>query len=119
MSQEFKTGLFECMMNTQICLDGCLCPCVQVGRQCEAVENNQVDTGNLTNCCLGAFCYCFAICNVRRKVVEKYDIDEGSIGSCLKSLLCGCCSLTQTHRELTLRKVWPGGYFVKEPMQMK
>ncbi len=115
MSKEWNTGLFECTKHNPSLLDGCLCPCLQVGRQCNAVFEGKKDENSLQWCMLSFCLFPCLNCQIRSKVVDKYNIDEGTIGTSLKSLLCGPCSICQTHRELTRQNFYPGGFYVTQP----
>ncbi len=103
----WATGLCDCTLDTNQCIDNCICfPC-SISRQINAVENMVPDTFTVGKClCPGILC-CFANCMVRRKIVDRYHLDEGLIGS----LIFGClpCSVCQHHRELTKQGTWPGG----------
>jgi Cys-rich protein (TIGR01571 family) len=119
-TQSFQTGLLGCTSDIPSCLDGCCCPCCQVGRQCNAVDGEVNSLAILP--CIGSLLFgsmpIWVIC-LRCKVSDKHELDEGKIMSILKGLCCPSCSLCQLHRELSLRNAWPGGLCVNQPFEMK
>jgi len=104
----YRTGICSCLDDTTGCLDNALCFNCQTGRQCEALEGH-VNQASCLWCCVGGFSPHVAACCMRRKVNEKYIIGEGFGMSFLFGLVLPGCSHCQTHRELTLQGVWPGG----------
>jgi Cys-rich protein (TIGR01571 family) len=109
MSATFSTGLLDCMVDSSLCLDVCICYPCQIGRQCRAVDESQVDSMSFCCCLAGMYIPVISSCMIRRKVVARFAIDEGCIMSTIQGCICWSCSLCQTHRELTVHKLWPGG----------
>ncbi len=111
----FETGLLGCMEDKSSCLDSICCwPC-QIGRQCAAV-NGQVNQMSCLHC-LGALFVSPLCCAIvlRCKVSDRYSLGESCIFSACIGYFCTYCSLCQTHRQLTLRGDFPGGFCVSQP----
>jgi len=110
MSKEWKTGIFQCMIHTDSCVDNCICSPCQASRQCLAAEKREQEF-SLFHCILASvpMLHPFYVCEIRRKVAAEYQIDEGIIGAIIHGFICMPCSLCQTHRELSLQGKWPGG----------
>jgi Cys-rich protein (TIGR01571 family) len=119
MTEQWQTGLLGCLDDKSSCIDSICCWCCQIGRQCAALDG-KVNENSYLYCCLALFfqAHWLLICCLRCKVSSKYQLDEGCIGSICKGYFCPLCSLCQTHRELTVRNAWPGGFCVKQPFQL-
>lgn len=113
----YRLGLCGCMYDKAATIDVCCCWSCQISRQLNAVgDPAQLNECSCLKCIPALICPHLCTCCVRMKVAEKFQIDEGCCGSGCRALLCPGCSLCQTHAELTVQGVWPGGQcFQKQP----
>eukprot|EP00672_Neobodo_designis_P025570 CAMPEP_0174840606 /NCGR_PEP_ID=MMETSP1114-20130205/8786_1 /TAXON_ID=312471 /ORGANISM="Neobodo designis, Strain CCAP 1951/1" /LENGTH=122 /DNA_ID=CAMNT_0016074763 /DNA_START=37 /DNA_END=405 /DNA_ORIENTATION=+ len=111
----YTTGLCDCMQDTSSCVDSVICyPCM-IGRQCGAADG-QSDQCSCFGCICGYLFPSLSACCLRKKLAERYSLEEGCCGQVIFGCLCPACSLCQTHREFTIRGVWPGGSCIhKQP----
>eukprot|EP00992_Anisonema_acinus_P006481 TRINITY_DN20687_c0_g1_i1.p1 TRINITY_DN20687_c0_g1~~TRINITY_DN20687_c0_g1_i1.p1 ORF type:complete len:130 (-),score=29.61 TRINITY_DN20687_c0_g1_i1:12-401(-) len=115
MSNQWGIPMFDCMGDTNLCIDIWLCFPFMVGRQFAAYngQSNEVDWFNVAATC------CIPACNttlLRMWIVKKYNIEEALPMTLLWGLCFAGCAACQMHKELTIRGVWPGGMLLhKEP----
>ena len=112
---EWGTPLFSCLQDTNQCIDTALCAPCAMSRQLSALfgHSNEMNVFRLIHGCFFPLC---TNIRIRWRTVVKYGIDEPFHLTIAMAWCCGGCSLCQTHRELTLRNVWPGGTILhKEP----
>jgi Cys-rich protein (TIGR01571 family) len=109
----YQTGLLGCMEDTSSCIDGLCCHCCQIGRQFRALEG-QVNQMSVLHCILGLYFPYACAPLLRCRVSEQFQLGEGKCASLCIGCICTDCSICQTHRELTLRNCWPGGFCVKQ-----
>eukprot|EP01089_Gocevia_fonbrunei_P020566 TRINITY_DN76_c0_g1_i2.p1 TRINITY_DN76_c0_g1~~TRINITY_DN76_c0_g1_i2.p1 ORF type:complete len:104 (-),score=9.38 TRINITY_DN76_c0_g1_i2:205-516(-) len=96
---DWQEGLFGCFSDIESCLCSCFCPCVQIGKNIEAVDGD--------GCVLWAILYMFLPCIIgtveRGKVRQKYSIEGSVISDLFCSWCCGCCAMAQEAREIKAR----------------
>ena len=103
--------------HTESCLDATFCDPCQSSRQCNAANGVQQEF-SLSYCLIALVCPMVTQCQIRTKINTTYSIDEGAVGAAIRGCCFPCCSNFQTHRELTLRSQYPGGFCVSKPFQM-
>jgi Cys-rich protein (TIGR01571 family) len=109
----FQTGLLGCMEHTGSCIDTFCCYCCQIGRQFNAADG-MPNSLNVLRCLCSLYAPNLCTALLRCKVVEKFNINEGKIISCCIGCICYPCSICQTHRELALNNLNPGGMCVSQ-----
>ncbi len=116
---EWQTGLFECLLDPANALDVYFCPCFAIARQWKAAYDSQPNVLDPILCCAACCCGTAMTPIVRFRVVDKYNIREHWFVTALVSLWFGPLSTCQTHRELTLQGLWPGGLIGSTPVEYK
>ena len=98
-------------------MDVVFCMPCQASRQCMALDN-QVNQLSMPHCIGMMICYpAYQVFTtlLRCRVNEKFNLGESCCFSFIFGFYCPLCSLCQTHRQLTIRGVWPGGVCVQQP----
>lgn len=114
--REWLSGLFGCMDNTKMCLDGCFCiPCA-LGYQQGFLETGILGMSGSHCCgtivcsvCFGWFGLCCCTLAARNKIKRRYQIDEDGGLSCCLTFFCPQCAICQQSREMAARGEFCGG----------
>ncbi len=93
----WSSGICDCCMNPEICIQGCLCPCVLFGKNME----NGLGEKCATNC----LCYLFCCgpaqhSGQRRRLRVKYNLPQDPCNDCCLVWCCPTCALCQEANEI-------------------
>jgi len=96
-------GFFD---DCESCCLGCLCPCVQYGKNVERLTQGEASCCG--NCCLYYLCLqvgcCCLVAGPRRTQLRaKYGLAEDCANDCCATCICPCCAMTQEWREMNVR----------------
>ncbi|CAF1152324.1 unnamed protein product [Didymodactylos carnosus] len=116
-ASEWKTGLFDCFDDTNICISGLFCPCYLFGQNVE-------QTGGITYrcpCFLYAWNSMLLNCGYihkrqRSNIRDIYGL-PGGCGDCLTTCFCSPCAVCQEARELKIRGQIPNRVVQQQPRQ--
>jgi len=102
---DFQEGLCGCFSDIESCLCSCFCPCVQIGRNWEAIGEGECLTCGLIYCAVQVFTGLGCIVHMmeRGKVRAKYGMEENAVMDLLCAWCCGCCAMAQEAREIKAR----------------
>ena len=101
--QQWNNSLFGCFSDIGSCFCGLCFPCIQYGKNYEAVHKQ--------GCGGQAVCFvllsyiglpCLIHKDLRGDIRRKYNLDEGC-GDCLTTFCCSRCAICQEARELKSR----------------
>jgi len=105
-SDDFETGLFDCFSDTETCLCACCCPCVQIGRNMEAIGEGDCLTWAalwfVLQWCSKAGCVVHFL--ERSKVRERLRMRPDPLMDFIKVSCCDVCALSQEAREIKSRR---------------
>jgi Cys-rich protein (TIGR01571 family) len=106
-SNDFEYGLCSCCADCDVCLCAWCCPCVQFGRNC--ADLSQDDPASC--CCWGLAFLCALglplavpclLFSSRRRVRREMGYRHRCCTDCCAALFCGCCVLAQDANEIAL-----------------
>eukprot|EP01090_Pellita_catalonica_P003984 TRINITY_DN1372_c0_g1_i1.p1 TRINITY_DN1372_c0_g1~~TRINITY_DN1372_c0_g1_i1.p1 ORF type:complete len:121 (-),score=4.00 TRINITY_DN1372_c0_g1_i1:70-432(-) len=102
---EWNEGLCGCFSDLESCFCSWCCPCVQIGRNYEAIGEGECLTCAIIfvaiECFTGLACLHHMV--ERGKVRDKYGIEGSPVMDLLCAWCCSCCSLAQEAREIKSR----------------
>ena len=113
----FSTGLCDCFMDCDSCLDATFCHWCQLANQYDMI-NQGTPTMNI-GFCLAILCGdCFyglgsfiGALWTRSEARKRYLIASECLIDCAAAFCCTPCSIAQVQREMSIRGYWPGGVF--------
>ena len=115
LSANWTTGIFGCCVDKSGACETLFCLPCQIGRHCQAIENDLPNTPSFMWCCISILIngidpsQVIMTCCLRGKLRARHGIEGGCCGDMICALFCGPCAMCQQHRELTIRARWPGG----------
>ena len=126
---QWSTGVFDCHMDGNSCVEGFVCMhCFQARMCCASKEELPVAEDAcffLGDCRVGLLLcagdlfiplfFNFYSIDVRREMVKSYGIDESCCESMVIGYFCRCCSDCQVHREMTIQGHYPGNVCCSGP----
>ena len=92
----WSSGLFDCTLHPQSCLQGLLCPCLNLGQSAHFLDQN----GFLVPLC--ASFGCFAV-DLRMRVRQRYSLKGHPRYDLCATCLCFPCSSCQIYRETSFQ----------------
>jgi len=100
----WNEGLCGCFNNCEICVCSFFCPCVQFGKNSEAIDGSDCFLWGVGYLCT-VYCGIGMImgCLKRNQLRQKYAIEGGPCEDFCVHCLCPCCALAQEGRELKSR----------------
>jgi Cys-rich protein (TIGR01571 family) len=104
---DFEYGLCSCCADCEVCLCAWCCPCVQFGRNCADLSQDEP----ASCCCWGLAFLCALglplavpclLYNSRRRVRREMGYSDRCCTDCCAALFCGCCVLAQDANEIAV-----------------
>ncbi|XP_024023548.1 protein PLANT CADMIUM RESISTANCE 7 [Morus notabilis] len=110
-TENWKTGLFDCMDDPTNAVITALCPCVTFGQVAEIVDNGS------TPCATSGLLYgvvaffiampCIMSCTYRAKLRNRFGLVESPAPDWVTHFLCETCAICQEYGELKKRGLDP------------
>eukprot|EP01098_Paradermamoeba_levis_P004438 TRINITY_DN1903_c0_g1_i2.p1 TRINITY_DN1903_c0_g1~~TRINITY_DN1903_c0_g1_i2.p1 ORF type:complete len:113 (-),score=22.26 TRINITY_DN1903_c0_g1_i2:278-616(-) len=102
MAEKWKNGLCGCMDDMETCLCACFCPCIQFGKNYEALEGSGFVPMCVAWTCLSMMgkLSCFLGCFRRAELRKRFNIKGNSVEDFCCHCCCDCCAIAQEAREI-------------------
>ena len=115
---DWNSSLWDCFLDCGVCLDVCICPCIEHARVGAVVVDGRQNSINAPILFVGLFfCCLFRNCTtyyLRYEVAKRYNIQETACTTLCLGCLLPWCTSCQVHREVLFRGEFPGGFFADE-----
>jgi len=105
-SDDFEEGLFECFSDPESCLCSFCCPCIQLGRNMEAIGEGACFTWGALWFVIELFCKSGCVIHFleRSKVRDRLRMRPNPLMDLIYVSCCAGCSLAQEAREIKSRR---------------
>ena len=102
----WTSGICDCFSDMSTCCLSCWCPCIQYGKNVEALTKQTCAGPCTTFFCLQIMCFgssWLVSHQTRVDLRAKFGIDGNCCADCCCHLWCRCCAIAQEAREIQKR----------------